>query len=159
MAELTKRKTLRTYTPRWRKNGADFVLFVGPALAPAPQKGQSRAKDVQRTVQSAEVFAKCRLRETSADWTVRCTSPRLHSAGAKPNSRKAASGVDEYRLNSLSPLLNRGFGFTVCPSAVRAFRTIPALFIRGRLMAFAFLARDYYYLSRQSRFPASWINS
>jgi len=40
---------------------------------------KSTAKDVQRTVQSAEVFTKVRLRETSADWTVRCTSVWFHS--------------------------------------------------------------------------------
>src|SRR5262245_1377844 len=50
---------------------------------------RSTAKDVQRTVQSAEVFVKSRLIETSADWTVRCTSPRLRPTGANPNSRKA----------------------------------------------------------------------
>src|SRR5262247_2015896 len=50
---------------------------------------KSMAKDVQRTVQSAEVFVKGRLIETSADWTVRCTSLRLHSTGEAPNSRKA----------------------------------------------------------------------
>jgi len=57
---------------------------------------KSTVKDVQRTVQSAEVFAKGQLRETSADWTVRCTSPRLHSTGEEPNSRKAAPEADEH---------------------------------------------------------------
>src|SRR5215813_13829644 len=69
---------------------------------------KSTIKDVQRTVQSAEVFAKGGLRETSADWTVRCTSPRLHLMSEKPNSRKA----DEYWSNSLSPILSRGFGLS-----------------------------------------------
>src|SRR6266542_2994028 len=70
------------------------------------QTGQpeSTGKNVQRTVQSAEVSAKGRLRETSADSTVRCTSPRLHSTGEEPNSRKAAPEADEYWLNSLSPI-------------------------------------------------------
>ncbi len=67
-------------------------------------KPESTGKNVQRTVQSAEVFAKRRLRETSADWTVRCTSPRPHSTGEEPNSRKAAPEADEHWLNSLSPI-------------------------------------------------------
>jgi hypothetical protein len=40
-------------------------------------------------------------------------------------------------------------GLLTCPSAVRAFLTIPAIFIRDRLMAFAFLAHGNYDSSRQ----------
>src|SRR5262245_16644523 len=52
-------------------------------------------------------------------------------------------------------------GLLTCPSAVRACRTIPALFIREGLMAFAFLAHDNYDSPRQptiTRVTNTFIN-
>ena len=57
-------------------------LFLGTqSLLLYTKHPKSAAKDVERTVRSAEVFAEGRSRETSAVLTISCTSLRLHSIG------------------------------------------------------------------------------
>src|SRR5262249_5627323 len=60
-------------------------------------------KNVQRTVQSAEVSASGQIEEASPEWTVRCTSAPFRPIGVKPRQG----------LN-LSPLFSNAFQILIC---------------------------------------------
>ena len=98
---------------------------------------KSTAEDVQRTVQSAEVFTKVRLRETPADWAVRCTSVWLHStnnhSGLRSRKMLFYEGV-------LSGVLGDGFqwrwGVTPLPWTSSLYLTETASILRSAFPSF-----------------------
>jgi hypothetical protein len=62
--------------------GAICLLALCESAAGASKQPKSTAKDVQRTVQSAEVFPGRRLAGPSADSTIYGTSPPRRPMGA-----------------------------------------------------------------------------
>ncbi len=60
------------YKPLNRRPLSDFDSYTSPGLKELGQP-ESAGKNVQRTVQSAEVSARGPIEEASADWTVCCT--------------------------------------------------------------------------------------